>query len=266
MALPTLSKDDLSALIKRRLGAPMIKVELSIDQIYDAIDYARDRFVSVAIGNATREEYITMMLSGGQSVYDMPDDVTELVEFIDGAGAGGIGGKINTLFTIENYFYSQGMLANTRSPFDLVGYHIALDFMETLQRYVHSDYVYRYNRYDNQLIIDPAPPTGHFATIVTPSGDIQVDSPGWCLMKVYKIQGEDEHFYNERIVQDYAYALAMRTLGLVRRKSASLGALGNQPLSLDGSDLVSEAQSLIEQYEETLENKYCWAGYGIVQG
>ena len=267
MSLPTMTKDELVEKIKMRLGHPMVKIELTSPMIYEAIDYATDRFTTVAIGNAVREDYMTMVLSAGQSVYPLPDNVTEIVDFVDGAGAGGVGGKINTLFTIENYFYSQGMLANTRSPFDLIGYHIALDFMETLQRYVHSNYIWKYNRFDNALTIDPAPPTGNFASLNTGNNVyVDVDSPGFALLKVYVKQGTDEHFYNERIVQDYAYAMAMRTLGLVRRKPAGNSSLGNQGLVTDGAELISEAQTLIEQCEEILESKYVFVGYGVSCG
>ena len=35
------SKEDLTDLIRRRLGEPVVKVELNTQQIFDAIDYAK---------------------------------------------------------------------------------------------------------------------------------------------------------------------------------------------------------------------------------
>jgi hypothetical protein len=54
-----LSKAELSEKIKRRLGAPVVKVELEDIQIYDAIDYAKDKWVKWAAGNATVDTYFT---------------------------------------------------------------------------------------------------------------------------------------------------------------------------------------------------------------
>jgi hypothetical protein len=265
----TITKSELIELIKRRLGFPLIKVELTDTQIEDAIDYSRDRFIKVAIGNAVQEEYITVLLSGGQATYDLLPSIKEVVAYTDGVGGGSFGGSINTLFTIENYFYSQGMLANIQNPFDLIGYHIALDFLETLSRYVHSKYQWTYNKFKNQLTLTPTPPVsgGYIITGYTSAGEpIYIDSPGFALLRVFKLEAEDEDIYSEQTVQDYAFALSMRTLGIIRRKFSSFASVGNQGISLDGSELISEADTMIEKLEERLRDEDCHMGYGISMG
>ena len=53
------SKSDLAELIKRRLGYPVIKVELTQQQIYDTIDYAKYKWVKWGAGNSIVETYFT---------------------------------------------------------------------------------------------------------------------------------------------------------------------------------------------------------------
>lgn len=265
-----MTKSEIRQWVKEQLGAPMVKIELTDQQIDNNIDYARDRFIKIAIGNVNQETHMTMMLSGGQAVYDLPTEVTEVVDYID-ASSSSMGGNINTLFTIENYFYSQGMLANLHEPFNLVGYHIALEFLETLNRYVHSQYQWKYNKFRNQLTLSPTPPTsaagGGNVTTYTDAGSAVInDSPGYVLLRIFKLEAEDEDIYGEQTVQDYTLALCMRTLGFVRRKFASFSSVGNQGLALDGSELISEAETLIEKLEERMKDEDCHMGFGIEMG
>ena len=266
-----ITKTEIRQWVREQLGAPMIKVELTDKQIDNNIDYARDRYIKIAIGNATQEAYITMLLSGGVDAYELPSGVTTVVDYID-ATSSSMGGNINTLFTIENYFYSQGMLANLHEPFNLVGYHIALEFLETLNRYVHSEYQWFHNNFTNQLILTPTPSTsadggGTMITSYTTAGDpVYIDSPGFVLLRVFKTIATDEDVYGQQTVKDYTLALCMRTLGLIRRKFASFSSVGNQGLTLDGSELISEAETMLERLEERLKDEDTHVGYGIEMG
>jgi len=167
-----MTKSDLAEKIKRRLGAPMIKVEIDSSQLFDAIDYARSKFIKWAVGQATQETFITVMLSAGQYVYDLPIGVTEVVSYEDREGTYG---DINTLFTIDNFLYNQGafdMLLNTTGDnYSMISYHIARDFLETVQRYTPSTYNYKYHRYTNQLEIHPAPPSGSSLSALNTDGE-----------------------------------------------------------------------------------------------
>lgn len=267
----SMTKTQIRQWVREQLGAPMVKIELTDKQIDNNIDYARNRFMKIAVGNATQEQYTTLLLSGGVDVYDLPTDIASVVDYTDGSSSS-MGGNINTLFTIENYFYSQGMLANMHEPFNLVGYHIALEFLETLNRYVHSEYQWYYNKFSNQLTLTPTPPTsayggGTIITSYTSAGSaVYVDSPGYVLLRVFKVIATEDDLYGEQTVKDYTLALCMRTLGFIRRKFASFSSVGNQGLALDGSELISEAEAMLERLEERLKDEDNHTGYGIEMG
>jgi hypothetical protein len=263
------AKIRLKERIKRFLGYPMVKIELDDSQIYDNIEFARRQFIRWAVGNATQESFFTVMLSGGQNLYDMPGDVVEVVEYDTLISEYG---GINTLFTIENYLYNQGMYAilQDNSGFGLISYHMALDFLQNLKRYAPDSFSFRYHKHTNQLEIIPTPLTGNSLTYTNENNvSITVDSPGWILVRAFVIEGgsgDDGGLYNEMWVEQYAKALCKITLGHIRRKFANSTLLGNQGTALDGDSLVSEGITEKDALEESIRQREAYTGYGIYIG
>lgn len=267
-----MTKKSLAEKIKRRLGYPQVKVELDNSQIYDAIDYSRQKFIKWAVGQATQEVYFTMMLSAGQNFYDMPIGVTEVV----GKGHSGISSGINTLFTIDNFLYNQGLFEALYSTgaqgYSIVSYHVARDFLETIRKYTPDKYNFKYHQFTNQVEIHPAPPSGNSLVL----SDGTHDSPGFVLMRTYMIEGStydgftagdtDADFYSLDWIYDYATAECKIVLGYIRRKFDSFASIGNTGVSLDGSDLVSEGKEEKETLEERLKDEEAWDGWPIEIG
>jgi len=264
-----MTKDELATKILRRLGAPGVKVELDRFQIEDNIDYARQKFIRWAIGQATTDRYYTMILYGGVNLYPLAGYVLDVLSYdISGMGS------IHQLFSITNYFYAQGMydqmlMRGLADGYSLVSYHIARDFLETVKRYVVSEYNYIYHRYTNTLEITPMPPTGgSLSMYVASSGTyVTVDSPGIILLRCSVTEGTDENLYDSLWVHDYALALCKISLGRIRTKFANFNAVGsNVGLSLDGDGLIQEGTTELEKLEVTLRNDETYEGGTIEIG
>jgi len=281
------SKSDLAELIKRRLGYPVVKVELENIQIYDAIDYAKQKWVKWGAGNSIVETYFTVLLLTGQNFYDLPIGVVDIVDYDDnGAGYG-----INTLFTIQNFLYSRGVYdsmiwSNRGYGNSILSYHVALDFLKTVDRYTPSIYNYKYHKYTNQLEVQPAPPSGNALSVIDDDGQtITVDSPGYILVRSFMIEGShygdmetdlsqstwkrdssNENFYTSDWIFDYALAECKIILGRIRSKFAQFNSIGNIGISLDGDTLIQEGISDKEKLDETLRLEEAHMGYGIIWG
>ena len=280
------SKSDLSELIKRRLGAPVVKVELTTQQIFDAIDYAKQKWIKWGVGNSQVETYFTTLLVAGQNFYDLPIGVLDIVDYDDHGSDYGI----NTLFTIDNFLFSRGvydpLLWTGGYSYSLVSYHIALDFLKTVDRYTPSVYNYKYHKYTNQLEVHPAPPSGNALDLTDAEGNIvTIDSPGYILLRSYMIEGSqyggmetnpqlstwkrgdsDEHFFTSDWIFDYALAECKIILGRIRSKFAQFNSIGNIGISLDGDALLQEGITEKERLDETLRLEEGHEGYGIIQG
>ena len=260
-----MKKSDVIEKIKRRLGYPMVKVELTSEQFEDAIDDARNKFIKWAVGNATQEQYCLVMLSGGQDEYDMPSTCTEVVGYSTRTTGG-----INTLFTMENYMYNRGMYdaLYMRGSYDLVSYHIARDFLDTIRRYSVDQYNFLYHPYTNVLEINPIPPSGNCLTWTDTYGVIHgpYDSPGFLLVRFFAVEGSDSDLYGKVWIQDYATALCKITLGRVRSKFENFAAIGNVGIQLDGGDLITEGKEDVERLSESVKEEEAYLGYGIEIG
>lgn len=279
-------KSDLAELIKRRLGYPVIKVELTTQQIYDAIDYARYKWVKWGAGNSIVETYFTSLLLSGQNFYDLPIGVVDIVDY----GDQGSEGRINTLFTVDNFLYSKGIynpIAWTGGyGYSLISYHLALDFLKTIDRYTPSIYSFKYHKYTNQLEVQPAPPSGNALELKDENGqDVTYDSPGFVLLRSYMIEGShyggmetnpqnstwkrgdsDEHFYTSDWIFDYALAECKLVLGRIRSKFQNFNSIGNIGIGLDGDTLLQEGTTEKERLDETLRLEESHEGYGIIWG
>jgi hypothetical protein len=280
------SKSDLSELIKRRLGAPVIKVELTTQQIFDAIDYAKQKWIKWGVGNSQVETYFTTLLIAGQNFYDLPIGVLDIVDYDDHGSDYGI----NTLFTIDNFLFSRGvydpLMWTGGYSYSLVSYHVALDFLKTIDRYTPSIYNYKYHKYTNQLEVHPFPPSGSVLSVEDENGNpVDIDSPGYILLRSYMIEGSqyggmdtnpqtsswkrgdsDENFYTSDWIFDYALAESKIMLGRIRSKFAQFNSIGNIGISLDGDTLLQEGITEKERLDETLRLEEGYEGYGIIQG
>jgi len=189
-----MTKSELINKIKRKLGWPMVKVELCDDHIKDSIQESVNKHIKWAIGNSTDIIYFTLPLEGGKKFYDMPKGVIDIIEYDDDSGNTG---GINTLFSMENYFFNQGYYDPMLSyPYSMLGYHMVLDFMETLDRYRPDKYSWRYHKKTNQLELSPTPKYNENKISVNridPETNTvktyTLDSPGYVLLKANVIEG-----------------------------------------------------------------------------
>ena len=286
-----LTKRQLAEKILRRFGYPLVKVELEWEHIYDAIDYSRDKWLKWSAGQSTNENvYFTMLLSAGQNLYDLPVGVREVIAYDSDSDGWG---SINTLFTLDNYLYNSGLydgiLGMSRNAgksyghslydgYNLISYHITLDFLETLRRYTPEKYDWKYHRFTNQLEIHPAPPSGNSFNVTDANGNVvEVDSPGYALIRASMIEGStyvenwkegdsDEWFYGSLWILDYAEAMAKVTLGRIRSKFENFNSIGNTGIALDGQNLIAEGREDMDKLYQQLKDEESYIGGEILIG
>ena len=259
-----MTKRELINWIRRSLGEPMVKVELHDSQIEDCILQGRYEYVKWAVGNATEEVVFTVALSAGIDTYEMPSGVTEIVKVkeFDTSAQG-----INTLFSVQNYLYNQGVLSflDNVGSYSMIEYHMALEFIDLLDRYMPNYYTTRYDRISNTLRLRPTP-------------ELDNINVGYLIIHSYMIRGTTEEtfgpitdsvynsLWESNWLREYSLAKAKKRLGLIRRKFANFSSIGNEGISLDGDSLVSEADQELERLEEKLKLEESYEGLGIVIG
>ncbi len=204
--------------VMRNLGHPFVKIELCADHLNDAINRARDMWIKWAVGNATQETYMTLLLRDGHWIYDLPTGVTEVVDYRDEFGGFGSAGSNHTynsggpqvLFSLDNAMYMSGFMNsnsyNGFGSYNLIDYELAKMTLGDLERQHVNKYTWKYHRGSNQLEIQPFVPCGNTLTLTTddegnykvfdniscsaaPSGETTFASPGFVLLKTYMVEG-----------------------------------------------------------------------------
>ena len=241
-----MKKSELRERIKRDLGFPIVKIELTDEQIEDSIGDGIIKFKTYASGNATEECFFTVRLSGGCTEYEMPDGIIDVIDYTEATR-----GKYNQLFTVENQMFNSMINQNIWGDFNLVTYHLALNFIETFNRYTTNKFHYKYIKKLNKLEITPVPDKLQFVMV-------KAISYANALAGDWTLEGYLEELYDVDWIRMYALALTKVKLGLVRRKFNSFQSIGNTGIDLDGDSLISEGNEEREDLLQRLTDEYSW--------
>ena len=266
-----MTKQELREYIKSMLGCPLVKVELTDEQIDHNINTARAEMIKWGVGNATTEISFTMPLSAHQTEYDLPAGLTTVTDIKDFSS--GRLGSINTLFSTGNILYNMGFMNFLRGAgtFNMASYHMALQYMDMIDKYSQSNYVFRYYNFNNTLRVQPPPPSGEYITL---EDGTEIESPGFIYINGYIISEEglntnqvgvyDEWLWDKTWIQNYAVALCKITLGRIRSKFSGQTSISNVGIELDGDTLLSEGREDKEKLEESLRSEESWETAGDI--
>jgi hypothetical protein len=255
------SYDTLSVRIQHQLGAPLINLEISDEQVYDNITDSIEYFTKWA---GYTEEYLvfnsklykqgvglkmddlftasfemrTSQVSSLSACYDYDlasqRKVIDVFEFSKGEDTG-----INTLFTLEQamaqQIYSSYMIGNF--GFDLITWEVLKGFIDTRNKVLAMTDQFRFDPRTQLLRIIPEPRDTHTYLGVV---GCYVERPIKDIIK-------------ERWVQKYALALTKISIARVREKYTGTNLFGGGSVN---AGLLAEGLKEKETLEQELMNSY----------
>jgi hypothetical protein len=257
------SYEGLSVRLQRQLGAPLINLEISDEQIYDCITDSIEYFTKWA---GYTEEYLVFdskLYKRGVGI-KVDDLASRTAEMRDGTGVPGLSAGydydlasyrkvidcfefskgedtgINTLFTLEQamaqQIYSSYMIGNF--GFDLVTWEVLKGFIDTRNKVLALENQFRFDPRTQILRIMPEPRPEHtFLGVV----GCYIERPIKDLIK-------------ERWVQKYALALAKIMISRVREKFTGTNMFGGG--QVNSQTLLAEGLKEKETLEQELMNNY----------
>lgn len=228
-ASPLMVDEELQQWILRRLGAPMVKVELTCEHLQDAITNAKRWFAAKKGVRRLKTIYV----ASGVNEYPLPDDVDVVID---------------VTFTSQKIDLS--LLA---APFILPEQQIPYNVFSTpMSGGLYSNYVQMtqhvemakrimgaepdWRQEGRILYIFPVPPT---------SSMIMLD----CTSHVFNIDALNERDHD--LLKRYALAMAKIDLGRVRSKYGEWPT-AQGTTSLDGDKLLEEGRTDIEALNEEI--------------
>lgn len=213
-----MTKDFLKQYILAMLGASQTDVELA-DSDLDMIIYHTINYYGHNSSEAWNEEWTVLRLLAGQNLHEIPDDVDFIISM--NTLKGGMGVSLIPETTGEAYEITMlGMIQSDNELQKTTNYIPSRILYKDGNRYVQTDKV--------------------------PTVDENVAA------KVMKYK-DLAPIYADPWVQKYALAQAKFNLGIIRSKYSGVSAPND--LSMNGADLISQAQTEIEKLEQELFDK-----------
>jgi len=226
-----MDEEQLQKWVLRRLGAPILKVELHPAHLDDLVEDAKDWFISKK-GVA---RYRLIDVATNVVEYDVPDDCDDVVEVLLPSAPHD--------FTMV---FSPYILADEKIPYDVfaapesAGLYSslaqAIQYTEMAKRVMSADANWIWDEYTRKVILSPAPRTSGQMMLVYSSASIAFT--------------ELRHF-DHQLVRRHMLANAKILVGRIRSKYAGFpGAQGER--QLDGRDILSEGQEEMRTLDEDI--------------
>lgn len=224
-----LDEDQLKDWVLRKLGAPMIKVELTKEHLCDAIEDAKRWFV--AKKGVTK--LLNLPIQDGQTEYCLPNDVDTVTDVIFAVPP----------FDISLVF-SPFILQDDKVPYDVFAapssaglyssFTQTLQYVEQAKRILGAEADWRQD--GRALSIFPLPKNATSIIVEYKCNTFAVDQ------------------LNERdhdLVKRYALAVATKQVARIRSKYESYPS-AQGTVNLDGRELIEEAREMFERLEEEI--------------
>jgi hypothetical protein len=231
MSVPT-TRDQFKEFCLRKLGKPVIKINVSPDQVDDRVDEALSYWYEFH-ADGTEKTYYKY---GPVTDADVANRYITLPENIIGAVKVfpvGQALSTNNLFNIRYQIALNDLYDLTNTS--MVPYYQAMQHIQFLEQLLVGDQPIRFNRHNNILYIDQD-------WTMVPVGQ-------YLIVEAYGVVDPDDYadVWNDRWLQRYATALIKKQWG-------------DNPLPggqrLNGDKIMADAQREIEKLEEEMRTTY----------
>ncbi len=246
MALPA-SRSEFKDYILRKIGAPVIEINVSDEQVEDRIDeaisfwrdYHYDGSQMVYLKHELTQEEID------QGYIEIPENMLGVTRIFD------LSSSISTgtgFFNVQYQFVLNNI--DDITGYNIQHYYMSMSHLQFLQEILVGKQLVRYNRHVNRLYIDGK------RTVMTPGSFIIVE--GYDI-----ISGETySDVWQDRFLQNYASALIREQWGLNLTKFTNMQLVGG--VQFNGEQILSEAKTDRKEMEENAINSLQPLTYNFV--
>ena len=232
MAQPA-SRNEFKDYILRKIGAPVIQINVSDEQVEDRIDEAVSFWRDYHY-NGSQLVYIKHQITAA----DVTNGYIQLPENLLG---------IQKVFDLDNSISTGTGIFNVQYQFvlnnlsDITGYSIqnywmTMSHIEFLQEWLVGRPLVRYNKHVNKLYID--------------ADKSRLVEGNWIIIEAYDIIDPDSYsdVWSDRWLQNYASVLVREQWGLNLTKFTNMQLVGG--VSFNGEQILNDARQERQQMEE----------------
>ena len=231
MAQPT-TREEFKDWILRKLGAPVIQINVADEQVDDRIDEAIDFWRDYHY-NGSQLVYLKHQITQD----DIDNGYVTLPSQLLGiSGIFNLNTSISTGSGIFNVQY-QFVLNNLEdiTGYNITNYYMAMQHMEFLQEMLVGKPMIRYNKHVNKLFID---------------GSTAMTVGNYIIIEAYDVIDSDTYsdVWSDRWLQNYSSALVREQWGLNLTKFSGMQLVGG--VAFNGEQILAEAREDRMRMEE----------------
>jgi len=240
------TKDELKDWVMKRLGWPLVDVEITDEQLINCIDDAVEEFTKYVVQDI---DYYALDLSNYEtSGYTMPNNITAIFALEESNIMNGANGGVNTLFSIQNQMWNAGIFPDFMSgggSGSWVTYEASLQYLDLVKRMTASGFEFNYNERKQLLTLIPDPSVRKMK--------------GYIVLGCHTIR-EDDYQYGENWVKRMTLALVKQIVGTIRQKYKDATLLGGGTLN---SEMKDEGRNDEDELRRELHDTYRMVGFFI---
>lgn len=228
------SRDQFREYCLRRLGKPVIEINVSDEQCNDRIDDALKYWMDYHFEGSelTYYKYQLTDIDFTNRYITLPDNIIGAVELFDLGSTYGMDNMFNIRYQIAlNDLY-------TLTSVSMVPYYMAFQHLQFLEQLLVGKQPIRYNRYNNRFYIDAA--WERFL------------SGQFLLVRAYSVLDPDVYTkaWGDRFLQHYATALIKKQWGSNLTKFIGMEMTGG--VKFNGERILDDAQREIDKLEDEM--------------
>lgn len=238
MARPN-SRTQLRDYCLRRLGHPVINIEVSEDQVQDRIDDALQKYVDYHY-DATEHIYYKIQVSATDitnQYFAIPDDIIGITKIFRIGNAP----NVSNLFNIRYQIHLNDLFDYSAATF--TPYVMAMRHIETLEEIFVGDVPIRFSRHTDKLYCDF-------------DWTADVTEGSWIIADCYRAidPATNTSVWDDQWLKRYATALVKQQWGINITKYVGGQLLSGQ--QFDGTRILQDATEEIKELEADLTNSY----------
>lgn len=238
MSVPN-SRDTFKEYCLRKLGKPVIEINVDSDQIDDRVDEAIKYYWDYHFDGTEMMYYKHQVTS--QNITDkyitLPDNIIGAIHLFP---VGDPAMSSNDLFNIRYQIALNDLY--TLTSVSMIPYYMAMEHIAFLQEMLVGKQPIRYNRHRNILYVD--------------MDWNKINVGEYLLVQAYQVVDPDVYtdMWGDRWLQNYCTQLIKRQLGSNLTKFTGMQLPGG--VQFNGEKIYNDAQEQIEKMEEEMINSY----------
>lgn len=239
------SRQSLKDYCLRRLGAPVININIDDQQLEDRLDDTLQIFSEYHFDGVERM-FFPYQLTGEDitNQYVNTDNISKNIITVRRVFPFGQGmNSATNMFSAQYQMHLQDYFGLRNGNFNLGYYDIAQQYINMVQQILEPEKSFNFSRVTNKLRIDT-------------SWTENLQSGMYLLIEAYVVLNAEQYpeIYNDRLLKEYYTAMVKRQWGQNLSKFSGIPLLGG--VQMDGQKIYDDAQAQIEKIEEQLQNKY----------